>query len=126
MTCSSHDGRFPTGRLVLGLVLLSIGAGILLDRIDVIEIHDLWEYWPVVLIVVGLVGEVDALVARRGDGGFVAIAVGAFFAARMELFGLERGMAFPLAAIIVGAGLAIHALVDRSDAPAKKEESDYE
>lgn len=120
MTDCTRNDRFPAGRLLFGLGLLGLGGAALLDRIDLVEFGTLWEYWPLILVGVGLVNEIDALVARRGDGGFVLMAVGAWFTARQELFGIDRGMAFPLAAIIVGAGLAIHALIDRPVTEAKE------
>jgi len=44
-------------QLLWGVLLIAIGALILLDRLDVIYLHDyysLWHYWPLILVLFGL------------------------------------------------------------------------
>jgi hypothetical protein len=42
------------GRLVGGLVLMTVGTIFLLGRLDVIPAHALSTYWPLILVAVGL------------------------------------------------------------------------
>jgi hypothetical protein len=42
-----------------GLILISIGAIFLLNNLDILRIHDLWKYWPVILIAIGVGKLVD-------------------------------------------------------------------
>lgn len=41
-------------QVVWGLVLIAVGAVFLLDRLNIVDIHDLWQYWPLFLVVIGL------------------------------------------------------------------------
>ena len=89
-----------------GLVLLAIGiAGITNTR-------ELWRYWPLLLIFLGLGFETDTLRARRGDGGYILIAIGVWMlAGSLELFGLGYRSAFPLGVVVAGIGMVLHALL---------------
>lgn len=120
------QNRISVGQLVFGLVLIWFGTATFLDSIDLFEIGEYWRYWPLVLILIGATSELDALIARKSGGGFVLMAVGTWFLARMEMFGLAREAAFPLAMVIVGAGLTLHALLDRPVAVAPKEENEHD
>src|SRR6267142_1188041 len=64
-------GHRPHGTRGPGLVLavLMIGAGVLLflDNIGLFHFRDIWQYWPVALIILG----VSKLFETRGAGGMV-------------------------------------------------------
>jgi hypothetical protein len=47
-TCRRQSG------IVGGLILIAIGSIFLLNNLDIIYIHDVWKYWPVILIVIGV------------------------------------------------------------------------
>ena len=98
--------HFSAGKLMGGVVLLAIGiAGITHTR-------EVWQYWPLLLIFLGLGQEADALRTRRGDGGFFLIAIGVWMlAGSLELFGLSYRSAFPLAIVMAGIGMVLHALL---------------
>ncbi|HVE69801.1 MAG TPA: hypothetical protein VNI54_00425 [Thermoanaerobaculia bacterium] len=104
----NDEQRAPlsAGKLMGGLVLLTIGlAGITHSR-------EIWQYWPVLLIGLGVGHEADTLRTRRGDGGYILIAIGVWMlAGSVELFGLSYRSAFPLAIVIAGAGMILHALL---------------
>jgi hypothetical protein len=40
--------------LILGLAIVAIGVGLLLDNMGLFRIGDLWRYWPVILIAFGV------------------------------------------------------------------------
>jgi len=49
--------RFINGRLVFGLVVLVVGVLLLLNNLNIgvqINIRDLLQYWPVILLILGL------------------------------------------------------------------------
>lgn len=99
------------GKLAVGIGLLAIGILGFTDAIDIWEPRELWRYWPLILIFIGVANEADTLVRRRGSGGFVLIAVGTWLLiGNNEYFGLDHGSAIPVAIAIVGLGLIIHAL----------------
>src|SRR5215475_13472022 len=44
----------PFGGLLAGAILAGIGVLLLLQNLGIIFVDDLWDYWPVILIVVGI------------------------------------------------------------------------
>jgi hypothetical protein len=96
-----------TGKLAAGLALVAVGiAGVVRAP------HELWRYWPVLLIFIGLGQETEALRTRRGGGGFFLMALGVWLlAGSLELFGLDYGSALPLAVIMAGTGMILHTVL---------------
>lgn len=110
---ANHDRKLPVGKLAWGLVLLVIGALTFFDTIDLFESAPLWKYWPVFMIVLGVAGEFDALRARKSDGSYITLAIGIWMlAGSLELFGLSFRTGFPLAIVVAGLGVIVHAIVD--------------
>jgi hypothetical protein len=72
---------FPP-RLVIGFVVLALGALLALDSLGILTFNIRWhDYWPVILIVIGL----TKVLARRTyhrTGGFVLLFLGCWFLAR--------------------------------------------
>ena len=111
-TAGDAPARLSAGKLVFGIILFAIGVLAFVDAIDLWEPRELWRYWPVILIVIGISNEIDTLRARRGDGGYILVAVGVWmFAATQELLGLDYVTAFPLGIAVAGLGVILHALV---------------
>jgi phage shock protein C len=46
--------RTSSGSLIVGLILITIGAAFLLNEYDIIPDWDYWRLWPVIMIVIGL------------------------------------------------------------------------
>jgi uncharacterized membrane protein HdeD (DUF308 family) len=107
-------------KLAWGIVLLIVGILGFTDAIDLYDVGHLWRYWPVILIVLGVVSEAEALRERRSSGGYMLIAVGVWFLAGAHHFlGLNHRSALPLGIAVAGLGLIVHAIVD---APVVKKE----
>ncbi|HEX2059863.1 MAG TPA: DUF5668 domain-containing protein [Thermoanaerobaculia bacterium] len=107
------------GKLTAGLALLTIGVLALADSLDIWHPRDLWRYWPLILIAIGLASEVEALQKRKSEHGFILIAIGVWMLfGTQHWYGLSIGTAFPIAIIVAGLGVLLHALVDR---PVQKE-----
>ena len=116
--------KFSSQKLVFGIVLIAIGALAFVDAVDLWNPRVLWRLWPLVLILLGLASEVDALRERRSDGGSILIGIGVWFlAATHDIFGLTHRTAFPLAVVVVGLFTTLHAIVDKPE-PVKKEKTD--
>ena len=104
----------PVRRLVFGIILFAIGVLAFVDAIDLWEPRELWRYWPLILIVIGVTNEADTLRTRRGDGGggYILVAAGVWMlAATQEFLGLDYFTAFPLGIAVAGLGVILHALV---------------
>ncbi|HYC90664.1 MAG TPA: DUF5668 domain-containing protein [Thermoanaerobaculia bacterium] len=102
--------RISTGKLAAGMVLVAIGVAALVNA------RELWRYWPLLLIVIGLGQETDAVRTRRDSGGIFMIAVGVWMlCGSLRLFGLDYGESFPIGVMVVGLGLVLHAVLGISD-----------
>ena len=118
-----NEQKFSSQKLVLGLVLLAFGVLAFVDSTELWSPGEWWRLWPYGLIVLGLASELDALLARRGDGGAFLIAVGVWFlAARHQLFGLDHRTAIPLAIAVIGLFVSLHAIFDRPAEHEKEKE----
>jgi hypothetical protein len=107
--------RIPAGRLALGILLVVFGVSTFLSSIDVVDTRNLWRFWPLFLIVLGIVSEFDAIRLRRGDRSWLLIAIGTWFlVGNFHMWGLSHGRALPIAVVIAGAFIALHAVIDRS------------
>lgn len=90
-------------KLVAGIFFTVLGVLLTLDNLDIIDAGRVLRFWPVVLIVIGVMNLNHA--GRRGLS-IVAIALGAFMvAARAHLFRFSLFDLWPL--ILIGAGVVI-------------------
>jgi len=49
-----HSHRSHRGRMFAGIILLLAGLALLLRNAGILPIGSLWQYWPVILIVAGV------------------------------------------------------------------------
>jgi hypothetical protein len=59
--------QIPLTRIVLGLALVAVGVMLLLEFQGFFEFGDIWQYWPLILVVLGVAKFVQA--DRRDDQG---------------------------------------------------------
>jgi len=112
-TLSSNGKKISAGKLVVGLVLLVVGVATFLEAVDLWDSGSLWSYWPLILIAIGGANEIDAIRRRKSDGSYVLLGIGVWMlAGSFGLFGLSFGEAMPLAIVVVGLGVLLHAIID--------------
>ncbi len=76
--CSRRESRgHGFGSIILGLAVLAAGLLLTLDNFDIVDAERYFDYWPVILILVGLSHITRPAVARRVGSGLIWIAVGA-------------------------------------------------
>ena len=98
--------------MLIGLMIMGFGLLFLLRNLNVIYIDDIWQYWPVILIVIGG----SKLVSPRGAHdifpGLVIGGIGTFFLLRNlgVIYGNFWQWAWPLVLIAVGASMLIRHL----------------
>lgn len=100
---ASKDGRFNPA-LIMGVFAIGIGVLLLLDHAGLFRIGRLWQFWPVVLIVLGLNGLFQSESKCR-HGSVVGSGMLAFWGAVLlaQNFGyLTWGQIWPLALIVFG------------------------
>jgi len=103
---SDHDGRHPSNRLVIGIVLVVAGFFLLLRNTNIIPVYitGILFSWQMLLIVIGLV---ITLSGSNKTPGIILMAIGGFFLIPelfYEIFGRYR-IFWP--ALFIGAGILI-------------------
>lgn len=110
----SNPEWFTSQRLVPALVLIAVGSIFLLGNLHLVRFHDIWEYWPVVLMVAGVFKLVDAEEPRHRMGGGILLAIGSIFLAdNLGMIPFNVWNLWPL--LIIGVG--VYMLVDRTAGP---------
>jgi predicted membrane protein len=57
---ANHHHHHGGHGIFLGAIIVTIGTMLLLDNVGVIRFRDYWQYWPVILIVFGIVRIADS------------------------------------------------------------------
>jgi hypothetical protein len=92
--------------IVPALIVIGIGMLFLLNNLNIFFIHDIWRYWPGILIAVGLVKMVDSPLSSGRVTGGILVGVGALFLAdNLGFLNLTWGNFWPL--VLIGAGLVM-------------------
>jgi hypothetical protein len=114
----------PIDKIVFGLVLVVVGVAAFGAGIDLWEIRRIVRLWPLILIALGLAGEIEAFRKRKGDGSGFLLGTGVWMLfGTLHLFGLSIRSAFPLGVIVVGLSMVVHALIDLPETKEKENES---
>jgi Domain of unknown function (DUF5668) len=125
MHTNTAQPRISVGKLAWGLLLLAGGLYAFVEAIDVLDTREIWRLWPLGLIFLGAANEIDALRARKSDGSYILLAVGIWMlAGTQHWFDLSMRMAFPVAVVVAGLFICIHAVVDDPNAVTKKKENE--
>jgi hypothetical protein len=104
-------------QLLWGVLLIAIGAVILLDRLDVIFLHDyyaLWHYWPLILVVFGLNKLLTPVSAKQVLSGLWLICFAAWwYVSYEELWNVNFYNSWPALLIAWGVGLVLEPLLNK-------------
>ncbi len=98
-------------RLVLGFLIIGLGILFTLDKLGYVDAGSLWEYWPVVLIAVGL-GRVLQPRACHGRGfGVVLIVVGTWILLfNLDVIHQDVWDYWPILLVILGISMVFRAV----------------
>ena len=75
-------GPNATGGLIIGLGVIAVGVLFLLRNVGVLYFDDIWQYWPVILIVVGLSKLANTHSASQVTSGLIIGGLGTVFLLR--------------------------------------------
>ena len=91
--------------LVLGILLVGLGAAFLLDNFDVIYIGaPAYRFWPLILVAIGVSKMLMAETYRDRRKGFAWIFIGLWFLVTvLHMFGLTFHTSWPL--LLIGWGI---------------------
>jgi hypothetical protein len=102
--------RRPGGRIAAGLIVITVGIGMLLDRLEVSDVRITGRLWPFVLLILGAVriavppGGRHRPRSRLGAGWLVIVGLWGLVS-EYHWFGLDYDRSWPL--LIIGAGLML-------------------
>jgi len=101
------EGTRNIKKVIWGVFLVALGVWFLLDHFVPWGLAGMGEWWPLILIVVG----VTHLVERRFGAALTMFLLGAWFlAVTSGWMGLNYLNSWPLVLVAVGAGIVVKAL----------------
>ena len=109
----NDPGRRNRKRIFWGLLLIGAGCIFLLDRMDIVDIEEFWRYWPLLIVLSGLVDVLSASKFKHVTKGLFEMVLGAWLYASIEnLWGLTFGSSWPILLIAYGVTVAADGVAD--------------
>lgn len=101
-----------------GLLLICFGALVLMERTDLLDVAELWHYWPaylpILLVVFGINKLLTPTSAKQVLGGlWLIFLAGWLYVSYEELWGLSFYNSWPALLIAWGVGLVLEPLLIR-------------
>jgi hypothetical protein len=95
-------------QLMWGLLLVGLGGALLLDQMDMLDIYDLWHYWPLILVVIGINKMIGYPTANDFTSGLWICFIGVWLFANFErMFGMTFHNSWPYLIIAWGVTLIL-------------------
>jgi predicted membrane protein len=108
------ENRFqPTGRLVFGLVVITLGVLFMLDNLNIMEADVVLRWWPVALLAYGLMRLTGTLGRQNVTGGLILTLIGGWFLLRtLGAFRLDVIFTdfWPIVLVVVGGSMVAGAM----------------
>jgi hypothetical protein len=115
-------------QLMWGLLLVGLGGTLLLDQLGMLDVYDLWHYWPLLLIVLGINKMIGYPTARDFTSGLWTAFIGVWLFANFEhMFGMTFRNSWPYLIIAWGITLILRPFIrERFAVNAASKESGHE
>lgn len=106
-TCEPRSRRgWPVGKAILGLGVLALGTLLTLDNLDIMEVEHLLDFWPVLLIILGLAHLVQPAGDRRLGAGLLWLTIGTLLLLyTLDMLTFNVWDLWPLLLVLLGAKL---------------------
>ncbi len=106
--------RSRSSSLVMGTAVVAVGLILLLDNLGIVPAHELWDYWPLILIALGVTRILDSHSQAALIWGGLVAGIGALFLLRnLHIFYFNFEFFWPLIVIAVGASMLLRGLEGR-------------
>src|SRR5215831_10536842 len=103
--------RAGTSGLLVGAVVIGIGLFLLLDNLEIVQFHDVWRFWPVLLIVWGASRILESVTPSGYIWGGIVTLIGAFLLLdNLEIFRFDIFLLWPLVIIAIGVNMLVRTL----------------
>lgn len=97
-----------------GLVLVIVGVTFALDQMDLIDIHGLWHYWPLLIVISGINKMIGYPSAKHFISGLWSVFLGLWlFAVFEHMFGLTFGNSWPFLVIACGVSMILEPVIQK-------------
>jgi len=97
--------------IFFGIVVVAIGCLLLLDNLGIFRFRDIWQYWPVLLIVWGVSHLIDSRTPSGWIWGGMIALVGAFFLLdTLDIIVFNFAVVWPVLLIAFGISVLVGAL----------------
>ncbi|MDQ3070472.1 MAG: cell wall-active antibiotics response protein [Acidobacteriota bacterium] len=96
--------------IVFGLILVVVGVLFLLRNLEVYYFDEFWNFWPVLLIALGLSKAFSGRADERTFGWIMTFIGGVFFARHVLHVDVHLGDWWPVIPVIVGVSIMIRAI----------------
>jgi predicted membrane protein len=110
---SRRHYRSGSHGIFFGAIVVAVGCLLLLDNLGIFRFHDIWQYWPVLLIAFGASRIVDSRTLSGWIWGGMVTLVGAFFLLRnLDIlpFDLDFAVIWPVIVIAIGISVLVGTL----------------
>jgi FtsH-binding integral membrane protein len=128
MNVNTENSYRTRKQLMWGLLLVGLGGTLLLDQLGMLDVYDLWHYWPLLLVVVGINKMIGYPTARDFSGGLWTLFIGVWLFANFEhMFGMSFRNSWPYLIIAWGITLILRPFIrERFALNAASKESSHE
>src|ERR1700677_3556888 len=108
----ARGGRLPGSHgIFFGAIVIAIGSLLLLDNLGIVRFHDIWQYWPVLLVAYGVSRIVDARTPSGYVWGGVSALIGAFLLLdTLDIIVFNFAVVWPLLLIAFGISVLVRAM----------------
>jgi predicted membrane protein len=97
--------------IFFGAIVVAIGCLLLLDNLGIFRFHDVWQYWPVLLVAWGVSRIVDSRTPSGWVWGAIVALVGAFLLLdNLDIIVFNWQVVWPLILIAFGVSVLVRAL----------------
>jgi predicted membrane protein len=108
---SRRQYRSGSHGIFFGAIVVAVGCLLLLDNLGIFRFHDIWQYWPVLLIAFGVSRIVDSRTPSGWIWGGMVTLVGAFFLLdTLDIITFNFAMLWPVLLIAFGISVLVGAL----------------
>lgn len=107
---SAERGGSGRANIVFGLVLMLVGMLFLLHNLGIYYVYNIWRYWPLLLIAVGLAKALGGRGSERTFGAIVTFVGFVFLADNVFGWHVHLGQLWPVILVIVGVSVVARSI----------------